>query len=482
MFWRGVWAYLPANIVQGVVGLLTIVVFTRLLTPQEFGLYALGFSVMTLVHTIGFTWLEASMARFFAAEQQSGRLADHFRTIYRSFAVMAWIAALVCATGLWLWPASTPLKMAIGAGLGAILGRCLIKLVQERRRAAGEVVSASALDMAQTAGGFALGALFAVLGLGGAAPLVGAGLAAVMCLPFALPKEMKFLAGGDFDAERAKRYAAYGLPISASLVLALALATTDRFLIAAYLDESNVGAYHAAYSLANRTLDVIFLWLGAAGGPALVMALERGGRKSLEESAREQASTLLLIALPAAAGLALVARPLAQVLVGEGLREAAAQVTPWIAVGGFFSGITTYYFHQAFTLARRTKLLLLAMAVPAIVNVALNLILVPRFGVIGAAWATAISYVVGALASWTLGKRAGALPIPWDTVGKCGLATALMALSVICVPSLGGILETAAKATVGLMVYATAAWLLDAASVRTHGSRLLKTFRARRMA
>ena len=271
------------------------------------------------------------------------------------------------------------------------------------------------------------------------------------------------------------------MPISASLILALALATTDRFLIAAYLDTGSVGAYHAAYSLANRTLDVIFLWLGAAGGPALVMALERGGRPQLEEVAREQASTLLLIALPAAAGLALVARPLAQVLVGEDLRDAAAQVT-WIAIGGFFAGITTYYFHQAFTLARRTKLLLLAMAVPAIVNVALNLILVPRFGVVGAAWSTAMSYAMGAFASWTLGKRAGALPIPWDTVGKCGLATALMAIAVFCVPSVGGLLEVAAKASVGLMVYAAAAWVLDAASVRTHASRVLKTFRARRMA
>ena len=482
MFWRGVWAYLPANIVQGVVGLLTIVVFTRLLTPEQFGLYALGWSVMTLVHTLGFTWLEASMARFFAAEQTSGRLADHFKTLYRAYVVMALVFTPVCAVGLWLWPANAALKMAIGAGLGAILGRCLMKLVQERRRAAGEAVSASALDMAQTAGGFALGALFAVLGLGGAAPLIGAGLAAVMCLPFSLPKELTFLKGGHFEADRARRYAAYGLPISASLILALALATTDRFLIAAYLNAGSVGAYHAAYSLANRTLDVIFLWLGAAGGPALVMALERGGRPSLEEAAREQASTLLLIALPAAAGLALVARPLSQVLVGEGLREAAAQVTPWIAVGGFFAGITTYYFHQAFTLARQTKLLLLAMAVPAIVNLALNLILVPNYGVIGAAWATALSYALGAFASWTLGKRAGALPIPWDAVGKCGLATALMALAVICMPSAGGLLEVAAKASVGLMVYAISTWILDAASVRTHGSRLLKTFRARRMA
>ena len=33
MFWRGLVGYLPANLVQGIVGLLSIVVFTRLLSP-----------------------------------------------------------------------------------------------------------------------------------------------------------------------------------------------------------------------------------------------------------------------------------------------------------------------------------------------------------------------------------------------------------------------------------------------------------------
>ena len=52
MFWRGVWGYLPAQIVQGVVGFLTIFVFTRLLSADDFGHYALAFSVTTLAHTV----------------------------------------------------------------------------------------------------------------------------------------------------------------------------------------------------------------------------------------------------------------------------------------------------------------------------------------------------------------------------------------------------------------------------------------------
>ena len=63
MFWKGVIGYLPANLVQAAVGLLTIVIFTRILSPDEYGHYALGFTVMTLVHTLLFTWNEAAMLK-----------------------------------------------------------------------------------------------------------------------------------------------------------------------------------------------------------------------------------------------------------------------------------------------------------------------------------------------------------------------------------------------------------------------------------
>jgi len=479
MFWRGVWGYLPANLVQGLVGILSILVFTRLLTPEEFGRYALGFSVMSLAHTVLFTWLEAAMARFWAAQTDRQSMADHFATLYRAFAWLTAAFVPAAAVGLWLWPAGAPLKWAVAAGLSAILARSLVRLVQERRRAAGEVSASARLDMGQTAGGFAAGAALAALGLGGAAPLLGLAIAAAALLPFALPRELKAAEDGRFDPARLKTYAHYGFPVSAAMILALVLASADRFLIAAFLDEASVGAYHAAYSLSNRTLDVIFLWLGAAGAPALVMAFERGGREALERAAREQVSTILLVALPAAAGLALVARPLAEVMVGEGLRDAAALVTPWIALAALFGGLATHYLLHAFTLGRRTKLLLLASCAPVIVNVALNLVLIPRYGLIGAAWTTAATYAFAAAAYAILGRRAQPLPIPLATLAKALAATAVMAAAVVAVPAMGGLVELAAKALVGAVVYAAAALVLDVAHVRAPASRVLKALQAR---
>lgn len=479
MFWRGVWGYLPANIVQGVVGFLAIVVFTRLLSSEDFGRYAIAFSVFSLVHVAVFTWIEAAMARFWAAEvRDDAALADHFASLYRTAFTLTAVFVPVAAVAVWLWPMDPAFKAAVSAGLLGVPARSLMKLVQERYRAAGEVRRAANLDMGYTAGGLAIGIGFALAGAGAASPLLGLGLAPLIALPFILPGELKFTRGGRVDHQRLWGYARYGYPIAASLALTLVLSSTDRFLLALFMDEAAVGAYHAAYSLANRTLDVLFIWLGAAGGPALVMALEQGGRERMQEAAREQASTFILIGLPAAVGVALVARPLSEFMIGENLRDAAATITPWIALSSLLAGITTYYFHQAFTLGRRTELLFLVMAVPALVNVLLNLVLIPRFGVTGAAWATAASFGFGLAASIILGRRAIELPTPWETLVRCGLACAAMAGAVASLPPIGGFAELMMDAAVGATVYGAAALTLNAAGVRDLVLRLIASRRS----
>lgn len=477
MFWRGVIGYLPVNVVQGVVGLLTIVTFTRLLDPGQFGAYALGFSVMSLVHTALFTWNEAAMARFWAAEDVEGRGGRHAAAIYRTWFVLLAPLPLIGLAAAF-WPTAPDLKLAVLCGLAAVVPRTVIKLMQERQRAAGEVSGAASLDMAQTLGAFVIGAACAWAGLGGAAPLVGLGAAAALCLLWRLPAELKLVGPTRPLTGTLRPYAAYGLPVAASLILALILSSTDRFLLAAFLDEAAVGAYHAGYSLANRTLDVVFIWLGAAGGPALIMALERGGRDALEPAAREQASLMALLTFPAAAGLALVSAPLAQLMIGPALADQAAHVTPWIAASGLLAGLTTYYFHQAFTLGRRTPLLLAAMAVPAGANILLNLVLIPRLGLDGALWATLASYALGLVASALLGGRALALPVPWATLGHAALATAVMAIVVSHLPALGGVAELGLKAGVGAIVYGLIIASTDAGGLRSRSLGLLRARRA----
>jgi O-antigen/teichoic acid export membrane protein len=188
---------------------------------------------------------------------------------------------------------------------------------------------------------------------------------------------------------------------------------------------------------------------------------------------------MVALALPAAVGLALVSRPLAEVMIGPALRIGAAHVTPWIAASGFFGGMTTYYFHTAFTLGRRTRLLLAAMTIPALSNLVLTLVLIPRFGLDGAMWATLASYALGAVASFALGRRAIALPLPWAAFGQALLASAAMAVVVRLVPATGGVIELFAKAAVGAVVYGALALALDISGARSRGLSLARGLKAR---
>ncbi|HTN41595.1 MAG TPA: lipopolysaccharide biosynthesis protein [Asticcacaulis sp.] len=485
MFSKGLWGYLPANILQGLIGFATLMVFTRVLSPDDYGRYALTFGISSLAQTIFFTWIEAAMARFYPAESRTDREAPElYGTLYRLFAIVAVVFALVCALGLWLWPVSgeagQSLKMAMGLGLGCVIFRSLIKLVQEQRRSEGRVGAASMLDMLQTAGGFGLGVLCATVGLGGASPVVGGGLIALICLPFVVREDWGRALKGRFSVEKARAYAHYGFPVSASLILTLALYTADRFLIAYFLNDAEAGAYHAGFSLASRILDVLFIWFGAAGGPAMVHALEHGGIAELKENARHQIRTMAFVLFPAVGGLIMVAPALGTLLIGEGLRADALMVTPLISLGALLSGLNTYYFLQAFTLARKTRLLVVAMAVPAVSNIALNLLLIPLMGLMGAAVASALSFALGLVASWLLGLKTLALPVPVLDLGKTLLSVTVMMAAVALVSSTHlPVVDLITKGTTGILIYALLAWLFNLNDIREPALKIVNRLRAK---
>ena len=479
MFLRGLWGYLPANILQGLIGFATLMVFTRVLSPEDYGRYALAFGISSLAQTVFFTWIEAAMARFYPSESRTDTTAPElYGTVYRLFAMVAVVFALVCALGLWLWPLHGPLKMAMGLSLGCVIFRSLIKLVQEQRRSEGRVGAASLLDMIQTAGGFGLGVLCATLGLGGASPIVGGGLIALMCLPFVAREDWGRALKGRFNPEKARTYAHYGFPVSASLILTLALYTVDRFLIAYFLNDAEAGAYHAGFSLASRILDVLFIWFGAAGGPAMVHALEHDGVDGLKKVACLQLRTMAFVLFPAVGGLIMVAPALGTLLIGEGLRQQALLVTPLISLGALFSGLNTYYFLQAFTLAKRTRLLIVAMAIPAVSNVVLNILLIPVMGLMGAALASCISFGLGLIGSWLLGLRTLALPVSVTDLAKTLLAVALMMGVVALLPAFDlPIVDLVIRGTTGVLVYGVLAIALNLNNIRSPVQKIFNRLR-----
>jgi O-antigen/teichoic acid export membrane protein len=478
VFSKGLLGYLPANILQGIVGFAALMAFTRVLSPTDYGAYVLALGVSSIAYTLVFTWMESAMARFYPAEKNANPDAPLlYGTIYRLFVLIALLFLGLLAAAAALWPThgenQHALKLAIVIGLLSNAPRSLVKLAQEQRRSVGRVREAAGIDMLMTGGGFVLALAFALLGLKGASPLAGAGVMALLVMPFVVREDWGRAFRGQFSAKAAKAYSRYGYPISLSLIMTIALYTVDRFMIAHYLSEADAGAYHAGFSIASRVIDVLFVWFGAAGAPAMIHALESGGEGALREEARRQITLMALVLFPAVAGVIAMAGPLSSVLIGESLRGRALSITPLVTLGALLAGMNNGYFLLSFTLAKKTRLLVIAMAIPAVANIALNWLLIPRLGLVGAAGAYLASFALGVLAAWALGFKARRMPTPLLELGKIAGAAAVMAALLALIPPLGVALDLMLKPALGVLIYAALAYGLDLGGARGFADKAL---------
>jgi O-antigen/teichoic acid export membrane protein len=468
MLGRYLLGYLPVQVAQALVGFGSVAVFTRIMPAEDYGRYALALAALSLTHILVFTWLEAAVARFHVRAQRRGRVRDHLATAYGVYFLLALTVGTMMVALIQLVPIEPRLKTALTFAAVSLLLRALMQIGMETHRASGDVRRFSALEAGFLMLGFMIGVgIILTTDLGAAGVFAGAAIAAGVMLVFDLPVMISRLRGGRRQPVRVAAYARYGLPVTASLIFEHLLSVGDRFLIAGFLGQGAVGMYAAGYGLADRLLDIIFIWFGAAVWPLTVKAFEQDGPAAAQAVAGRAAALMGLLCFPAAAGLALVAEPLTTVLVGEAVRDQAATIMPWIALSGLMNGMMTYYFHEAFTLKRRTGVMAAIMCGSALLNLGLNLVLIPALGLVGAALATVAVYAFALVICAVMGRRHFALPLPWTDWIKAGSATAVMAAAVFAIPDLPFAWQTLiVQATVGAAVYGISAYLLDIAGCR----------------
>ncbi len=464
---RHLTGYAPARLAHAVAAFGGVYVFTRLLDADEYGRYALLISILALVHTLSVTWAEAAAYRFAGSAREAGKLPSHYALALRLMSLSS-IAGLTLLAILYLILRDLPDYGAAMPLIGALLVTgTLIQLAQETHRAEMRVARYSLNETAHILGGFMLGALIAwQMDLGAVSPLLGLLVArGVIAL-----REGAWLTsaarGGDGNLRPARAWLAYGIPIAGALVLDIVLSASDRFLIAAFLGEASVGAYAAGYGVADKTVLMLCAWPAIAASPLIMARYEAEGAGAAGQGARDMIATVFFIAMPAAAGLALVAQPLGEAMIGEAVRDQAIEVIPWIAFAGLFNGLLVYIASEPYQLSRRTGLRAGLMLVPAILNIVLNLILLPQLGLMGAVYATVVSYGIGVLLLATVGQRLVPLAWPWGAAVKIALACAAMAPVIWLVPDFGGWTQLFLEAAAGGATYAAAAFLLDAAGVR----------------
>jgi O-antigen/teichoic acid export membrane protein len=147
----------------------------------------------------------------------------------------------------------------------------------------------------------------------------------------------------------------------------------------------------------------------------------------------------------------------------------AAQVIPWIALGVFFQGVYLLTW-IGLNITKQTAYYPVASLSAAAASVAGNLVLVPRHGVIGAAWANALAYAVLAGVGMALSQRFYPIRYEWARLVRVAVAGggAFLA-SVMLVPSnlpaLAGLLLHGTLVVVGYLLLLLAMGFDDAREI-----------------
>jgi O-antigen/teichoic acid export membrane protein len=275
--------------------------------------------------------------------------------------------------------------------------------------------------------------------------------------------------------EDMKRLLHFGWPVMVTAGLGFAISRADRFILQILLGPEAVGIYTAGYSLAEQAIAALFMIIVMVSHPMAVQALEDGSKAALDRQLRLNATWVIGLGLPGAVGFALLAPELTTLFLGQAFRQDAVALIPWVAAGTFLSSLKAHYFDHAFTLARKNHFLLYALVPTAALNLGLNFMLVPRLGILGAAYASVLSYTVSLLLTWLLTLRVFPMPIPWGDTARITAAVMAMALTLTALPQLSPVQSLAAKAFCGTAVYAAALVALNVHGLRTKiGTRLLQ--------
>ena len=207
------------------------------------------------------------------------------------------------------------------------------------------------------------------------------------------------------------RSLAFGLPDIPVRIGAWALRLADRLVLQSYVSLSAIGIYSVGYMLGSAVFDVVASAVNSAILPFFYgTAADRSEEESKRVFARVAAWDAALIGV-LALGTTLFAREGILILTTRQYLDAAA-IVPFVAWASAFQALA-HVPSRGIYLARRTGLLPLVFLLPAVANVGLNYLLIPRMGILGAAWATLLAYPLMFVLAVIAGQRAYRIPYDW---------------------------------------------------------------------
>ena len=404
---------------------LLLPLYTRYLSPAEYGLVALTITctvVLGMLYPLG---LQGAVSRTYytggSVEERKERVGALWIAMTVSAAVMALlldrIGPSLAAAVLPEVPFHPYLRLAVWTAFLGVLGLTPLVLLQAQERARAYVTLTIGTALMTTAitvwlvvrGGGAEGYLRGAL--------IGGGLAVVPYLVLTMGQIRPV-----FRSSVLAPALAFSLPLVPHALAGWALEMSDRAILTRLLPLRDVGVYSLGYQL-GAAMGLLTTAFNAAWVPFLFGTLKQEGDEAHPKLARLVtyfAMALCFVGL----GWSLLVGHAIRLIAGPEFRE-AYRITPWVVGGYVFSGL---YFVPANLLfwRQQTRVIPLVTLAAGAANIGLNLWLVPRYGAIAAAWSTLAAYAILLILVWRSAERVHPFPYEYRRIGlMVGLALAL---------------------------------------------------------
>ena len=426
-------AYTAASIISKLIAVALLPLYTRYLTPSDYGAAEVMFSAVVAMSIIIRLGVVEALLRFYYKEGE-----DPDKVVSTSFATLFW-AGLISVIVLFPFagqiselllgePNATLARIAIPGLFVLTLSEYLLTIfrLDERARAFFVVTMLSVLITIPVTV-----ILVVPLDLGAEGLLLGSygtGLGVVLGLIFYHRHRLRLLP----DRPLLKRMMAFGLPTMPAELSLYSLSFIDRILIARTLGLAEAGLYSIAIKM-SQGIAVLVRGFQLAF-PPLAYSIQD------DDEARRAYSAVVtwfvLIMSFVVSFLWLIAPWIVGLLAAPEFAEAADVVGPVSAGAALYA----LYMVLLVVLGRtgRTEYNLPATGAGLIANVGLNLLLLPVWGLIGAGVSLVASYLVVVVLMYVFTQRLFPVPYEWLRLARVLLATAaLVAIGEVFVPDDG---------------------------------------------
>jgi O-antigen/teichoic acid export membrane protein len=412
--------YSAGQILRRGITVVTLPVFARYLTMSQLGMLAVIGTIRELLTVVFQLGLPNSADRFYFDCRSERERRHLLSTLFLFLMVSSLIGcAVLMGVGSVLWPLVAPdipfhpyvsltLVTVFLSGMG-ILPRSLFRVTNRvplfTGLSAAQGVLTATLSIAFVVV-WELGILGSVLG-----NLVTAAVFFVVFYAY-LRKHM----GWEFSWPLIRRALAFGLPDVPVRVGTWALKLSDRIVLQRFLPLSVVGLYSVGYTLGSTSFDLI----ATATASAILPFVYRTAAEESEQTSKAMFATVAAYntALFAFLGLGtiLLAREII-VLFTTAEYLGAEAIVPFVVWASIFQTLSSVPARGIY-LVKRTGTLPAVVLAPAALNIGLNFVLIPRYGMMGAAWSTLLAYPLLLVLMWWIAQRVYFIPYDYRRIAK----------------------------------------------------------------